>query len=96
MLLAFVYSWCTWECRGEETIIFECDSKEEAYLIIADRVEAEFTKSYPDCIFIGDTEISFRYLIGSNTTDDKVDNKESVLQEISRSIVEVKSLVQEL
>lgn len=95
MLLAFVYSWCNWECSGEETIIFECGSKEEAYIILADRVEAEFTKSYPNCIFVGDTEVSFSYLIGYNMSDYKVD-KESVLQEISRSIIEIKDLVQEL
>lgn len=95
MLLAFVYSWCTWECSGEKTIIFECDSKEEAYLILADRVEAEFTESYPDCIFIGDTEVSFSYLVGSNMSGLEVD-KDDVLSEISRSIVEVKDLAQRL
>jgi hypothetical protein len=95
MLLAFVYSWCTYECSGEETIIFECDSKEEAYLILADRVEEEFTESYPNCIFVGEIEVSFSYLLGTNMSDNKVD-KDSVLQKISRSIVEVKDLAKRL
>ena len=95
MLLAFIYSWCTWESSGEETIIFECASKEEAYLILAERVEEEFKKERPYCIFVGDEEVSFSSLIGTNTSTNKV-HKDCVLQEISRSIVEVKDLVQEL
>lgn len=95
MLLAFVYSWCTWECSGEETIIFECNSKEEAYLVLAERVEQEFEKGASRSIFIGESQIDFTYLIGTNMSTNSV-AKDLVLQEISLNIIEVKDLIQEL